>query len=188
MIYTDTTYDGDRRKASVSNPYRNKTESTYGVTSYVYDGLSRTCVVIPPDGTAVAGSVCPASQPSNDVFTTYLGNTTTVTDQQGKSRESQTDGLGRFTTVWESPSGVNFQTTYSHDALDDLVSVVQGSSHNRSFIYDSLKRLTSAENADPTLIRREEWISLLKDGTRVCEQCFVKETPGVTLRKFEWPN
>jgi RHS repeat-associated protein len=147
-IYADTTYDGDGRKASVSNPYRTTSDPTYGVTSYVYDGIGRTCVVVPPDGTAVAGSTCPATQPSNDVFTTYAGNQTTVTDQQGKSRESQTDGLGRLTNVWESPSGVNFQTTYAYDALDDLVSVVQGTTHNRSFVYDSLKRLTSSTNPE----------------------------------------
>ncbi len=147
-IYTDTTYDADGRKASVSNPYRTKSDPTYGVTSYVYDGIGRTCVLVPPDGTAVAGSTCPASQPSNDVFTTYAGNQTTVTDQQGIKRQSQTDGLGRLTNVWESPSGVNYQTTYNYDGLDDLVSVVQGTSHNRSFIYDSLKRLASSTNPE----------------------------------------
>ena len=148
MIYTTTTYDGDGRKASVTNPYRTTSDPTYGITSYVYYGLGRNCVVVPPDGTAVAGSVCPASQPSNDVFTTYAGNQTTVTDQQGITRKSQTDGLGRLTYVWEAPSGVNFQTTYAYDALDNLVSVVQGTTHNRSFVYDSLKRLTSSQNPE----------------------------------------
>ena len=147
-IYTSTTYDADGRKASVSNPYRSTSDPTYGITSYVYDGIGRTCVVVPPDGTAVAGSTCPASQPSNDVFTTYAGNQTTVTDQAGITRESQTDGLGRLTNVWEAPSGVNFQTNYAYDALDDLVSVVQGTTHNRSFAYNSLKRLTSSQNPE----------------------------------------
>ncbi len=147
-IYTDTTYDADGRKASVSNPYRTKTDPTYGITSYVYDGIGRTCVLVPPDGAAVAGSACPATQPSNDVFTTYAGNQTTVTDQQGISRKSQTDGLGRLTYVWESPSGVNYQTMYAYDGLDDLASVVQGTTHSRSFTYDSLKRLTSSTNPE----------------------------------------
>lgn len=147
-IETDTTYDADGRKYTVSNPYRTKTDSTYGVTTYVYDALGRTCVVIPPDGTAVANTSCPTTQPSNDVFTVYAGNTTTVTDQQGKSRESQTDGLGRLTTVWENPSGLDYETVYTYDALDDLATVVQGGSHNRSFVYDSLKRLTSSTNPE----------------------------------------
>ena len=122
-------------------------DSTYGITSYVYDGLDRTCVVIPPDGTA-AGPACPGTQPSNDVFTTYAGNTTTVTDQAGISRKSQTDGLGRLTNVWENPAGLNYETTYTYDNLDNLLSVTQGSSHTRNFSFDSLKRLTSSTNPE----------------------------------------
>jgi RHS repeat-associated protein len=146
-IYSDTTYDADGRKASVSNPYRTTGDATYGVTSYVYDGIGRTCVVVPPDGTA-SGPTCPTTQPSNDIFTTYLGNTTTVTDQQVKSRTSQTDGLGRLTNVWEDPGGLNYQTVYTYSALDDLASVAQGSSRNRSFVFDSLKHMTSSTNPE----------------------------------------
>jgi RHS repeat-associated protein len=148
IVYVDTTYDADGRKYTVSNPYRTKTDPTYGITSTVYDALGRPCVVIPPDGTSVANTSCPATQPSNDVFTTYSGNTTTVTDQQGKSRKSQTDGLGRLTNVWEDPAGVDYLTVYSYDSLGDLLTVVQGGSHNRTFVYDSLKRLTSSTNPE----------------------------------------
>jgi RHS repeat-associated protein len=148
VVYVDTTYDADGRKYTVSNPYRTKTDPTYGITSTVYDALGRTCVVIPPDGTSVANTSCPATQPSNDVFTTYSGNTTTVTDQQGKSRKSQTDGLGRLTNVWEDPAGLDYQTVYTYDPLGDLLTVVQGGSHNRTFVYDSLKRLTSSQNPE----------------------------------------
>lgn len=48
VVYVDTTYDSDGRKYTVSNPYRTKTDSSYGITSTVYDVLGRTCVVIPP--------------------------------------------------------------------------------------------------------------------------------------------
>jgi RHS repeat-associated protein len=150
-VYTDTTYDADGRKASVSNPYRAKTDPTYGVTSYVYDGIGRTCVVVPPDGTA-SGPTCPTTQPSNDVFTTFLGNTTTVTDQQVKSRTSQTDGLGRLTNVWEDPNGLNYQTVYAYDALDDLAGVAQGGSRNRNFVFDSLKHMTSSTNPEASTV------------------------------------
>jgi NMD protein affecting ribosome stability and mRNA decay len=37
---------------------------------------------------------------------------------------------------------------------------------------------------DPT--RRVDFT--LKDGTRVCEACFVKETPRVTQSKNDWSN
>jgi hypothetical protein len=50
---------------------------------------------------------------------------TTVTDQQGKSRKSQTDGLGRLTTVWEDPASLDYETVYTYDALDDLATVAQ---------------------------------------------------------------
>jgi RHS repeat-associated protein len=147
-IETDTTYDANGRKYTVSNPYRTTSDSTYGITSYVYDALGRTCVVVPPDGTAVANTSCPATQPSNDVFTVYSGSSTTVTDQQGKSRKSQTDGLGRLTNVWEDPSSLNYETIYTYDALDDLATILQGGSHSRSFAFDSLKRLTSSANPE----------------------------------------
>ena len=28
----------------------------------------------------------------------------------------------------------------------------------------------------------------LKDGTRVCDSCFIKETPRVSREKKEWPS
>lgn len=148
VIYVDTTYDADGRKYTVSNPYRTKTDSAYGITSTVYDALGRTCVVVPPDGTSVANTSCPGTQPTNDVFTTFSGNTTTVTDQQAKSRKSQTDGLGRLTNVWEDPASLDYETVYTYDPLGDLLTVVQGVSHNRTFVYDSLKRLTSSTNPE----------------------------------------
>jgi RHS repeat-associated protein len=145
-IYTVNTLDGLGHTLTSSNPYRS-TDPTY-ITTYAYDALGRTCLVAPPDGTVPTGPACPTSQPSNDVFTTYSGNQTTVTDQQGITRTSQTDSLGRLTNVWEAPSGVNFETIYTYDALDDLLTVVQGGSHNRSFAYDSLERLTSSKNPE----------------------------------------
>ena len=33
-VYTDTTYDTLGRKSTVSNPYRSKSDSTYGLTTY----------------------------------------------------------------------------------------------------------------------------------------------------------
>jgi RHS repeat-associated protein len=146
--YVDTTYDAVGRVHSVSNPHRSGSSSTDGTTSYIYDALARVCVVVPSDGTAVSGSGCPASRPTGDIFTTYAGNMTTVTDEAGKTRKSQTDGLGRMTNVWEDPSGLNYQTVYSYDALDNLTSVVENGSRNRSYAYDSIARLTSAMNPE----------------------------------------
>jgi YD repeat-containing protein len=109
-IKTDTTYDALEHRRNVSNPYRLTSDPTYGITTFEYDALGRVTKAIPPDGTAT----------SNNVTTVYLGNTTTVIDQAGKQRRSETDALGRVIRVWEpDPSGeLTVATSYSYDALD----------------------------------------------------------------------
>jgi RHS repeat-associated protein len=149
--YTDKTYDGDGRVKSVSNPYRSTSDSTYGITSYLYDGLGRVTNVTEPDGSVVG--------------TSYSANQTTVTDEAGTQRKTQADGLGRLTAVWEAPntSGYNFETDYQYDSLGNLICAVQKGTDTsaftncasaastwrpRSFVYDSLSRLTSATNPE----------------------------------------
>jgi YD repeat-containing protein len=150
IIYVDTTYDAVGRVSTVSNPYRSGADPTTssGTTSYIYDALGRKCVEIPPDGTAVSGNTCPASAPAKDLFTQYSGNTSTVTDQTGKKRQSTTDGLGRLTRVVEDPGGLGYITNYSLDALGNLTQVVQNGSHTRTFTYDSLSRLLTSNNPE----------------------------------------
>ena len=154
-IKTDTSYDGLSRVRTRSNPHRTGSAPTDGTTTFYYDALGRTCLVVPPDGILPTGNVCPATSPANDVFTTYSGNTTTVKDQAGKSRKSVSDGLGRLTQVFEDPSALNYETDYTYDLLDNLLSVNQKgndpSSANwrtRTFVYDSLSRLTSSTNPE----------------------------------------
>ncbi|MGH7744132.1 MAG: RHS repeat domain-containing protein [Candidatus Dormibacteria bacterium] len=140
-VYVDSTYDLMGRKASVTNPYRSSSGSSNGTTSFLYDALGRLCLEVPPDGTSSPGVSCPSSAPKNDIFTAYSGNMTTVIDEAGRTRKSQTDGLGRLVTVWEDPSGMNLETVYQYDALNNLTSVVQAGSHSRTFTYDSLSHL-----------------------------------------------
>jgi RHS repeat-associated protein len=149
-IYTATAYDGLGHTYTASNPYRSTSDPTYGITTYNYDALGRTVLVIPPDGTST----------NNNVSTQYCGPTTLVTDQAGHWRRSTSDALGHLIEVDEPNSTtatVNvcpgtgepiWVTNYGYDGLDDLLSTVQGASHNRSFIYDSLKRLTSSTNPE----------------------------------------
>jgi RHS repeat-associated protein len=132
--YTVTTYNGEGLVNTVTNPYRSTSDLTYGTISYLYDALNRTTLVTKPDNSTVK--------------TVYSGNTTTVTDEAGKTRESFVDGLGRMEEVIESPTSLNWATNYSHDALDELTQVVQGGSHTRTFGYDSLSRLTSSQNPE----------------------------------------
>jgi RHS repeat-associated protein len=156
-VYTDTTYDALGRVYTVSNPYRTGADPTtsLGTTTYFYDALGRKCLEVPPDGTLPTGGVCPATQPANDLFTTYSGNTTTVTDQTNKSRKSVTDGLGRLTQVFEDPAGLNYETDYAYDTLGNILTVNQKGGttdttkwRTRSFTYDSLSRLLTSNNPE----------------------------------------
>jgi RHS repeat-associated protein len=169
--YTLTTYDAVGRKSQVYNPTRcspittNCGETTWGYTTYVYDALSRVCVVGQPDGTAVSQSAgCPTSAPAGDVFTQNTPPCATVTDEAGKIRTSCVDGLGRLTSLCEVASSpqfgpaaaacgqptpmTGFLTTYGYDALSNLLTVNQGSLGPRTFAYDSLSDLLCAANPE----------------------------------------
>jgi YD repeat-containing protein len=138
--YTDIAYDAVGRKSKVWNPTRcypaqtNCGESTWGFTTYNYDPLNRVTSVAQQDGSTVS--------------TSYAGNCTTVTDEAQKARKSCADGLGRMTGVWEDPNVLNYQTSYNYDALDNLLSVTQSGSRQRTFVYDSSSRLTQATNPE----------------------------------------
>src|SRR3984885_9448082 len=146
--YTADSYDGRGKLYQVYNPTRCSpptkncnTETTWGYNTYSYDALGRTLQVAEPDGSSAT--------------TSYSGNQSTVTDEAGAQRTSQTDALGRLTYVSEAPnnSGYGFQTNYQYDALNDLTLVTQNGNNSsnartRSFIYDSLARLTSAANPE----------------------------------------
>jgi RHS repeat-associated protein len=143
--YVDRTYDTLGRLSTVSNSYRSTSDPTYGITTTQYDALSRIIKVIPPDGTSS----------TNNVSTSYSGNCTTVTDEAAKSRKSCTDALGRLTQAFEDPSGLNYETDYTYDVLNNLLTVNQkGGDPNsanwrtRTLTYDSLSRLASAANPE----------------------------------------
>jgi RHS repeat-associated protein len=149
--YKVTAYDSDGRVGTVYNPTRCTTpttncgETTWGYSSFTYDGLGRPTVTTKADG----------SKTTN----TYVQNCDTVTDEAGKARKSCADALGRLTEVFEDPLGANYETDYAYDPLDDLVSVTQkgGSTASsnwrvRTFTYDSLKRLLCAANPEVQIV------------------------------------
>jgi RHS repeat-associated protein len=132
-IFTDTVYDGLDRKGSVSNPYRSAGINASGITTYSYDALGRILSVTTPDG-AVATD-------------TYSGATKVATDAAGKVRRVDSDALGRLRAVFEDPAGLNHETDYFYDLLDNLKLVSQGNCpacQQRTFSYDSLSHLTAA--------------------------------------------
>ncbi|MEK6280648.1 MAG: RHS repeat-associated core domain-containing protein [Acidobacteriota bacterium] len=128
-------YDALGRSYKTSNPFRPVApdSETAVWTTAGFDALGRGISMTTPD-TAV-------------VSTSYSGATVTITDQAGKKRKSVTDGLGRLKEVYEDPSALNYLTSYSYDVLDNLTTVTQGT-QTRTFVYDSLKRLTSATNPE----------------------------------------
>jgi RHS repeat-associated protein len=159
--YTLTTYDGMGRKYQVWNPTRCTPtstpcagETTWGITTYDYDALSREILLIPPDGTST----------TDNQATSYSGNTVTVKDEAGNSRTSTSDALGRLTQVSEGTQA--YITAYTYDALSNLLCVEQHggvtatgcsspSSDDatsqwrvRRFTYDSLSRLITAKNPE----------------------------------------
>jgi len=133
FIASQTQYDTMGRANKSSNPFRPWLGESAVWTTTVFDALSRVLTVTTPDNAVVA--------------TSYSGNTVTVTDQVGKKRKSVTDALGRLTEVYEDPLGLNYQTSYGYDVLDNLTTVTQHT-QTRTFVYDSLKRLTSATNPE----------------------------------------
>ncbi|HEX8098498.1 MAG TPA: hypothetical protein VF507_10695, partial [Pyrinomonadaceae bacterium] len=152
-VQTRYKYGGAFSYQLVSNPYRADSsagasgEATMGWTLTKADNAGRVVAV-----QSFAGSSLPAPWGNNGagagtVTTSYDTVYTTVTDQAGKQRRSETDALGRLIRVFEDPSGLNYQTDYQYDALGDLTTVTQGA-QTRSFLYDSLKRLTSATNPE----------------------------------------
>ena len=137
----DTKYDSLGRVYSVSNPYCHNTDSTYGLTTYGYDALNRTTSVTYPD-TAATGISYLLLRP--------LAYCPTATDPAGKARTICSDALGRVTSVIEDPGSsphLNYQTTYTYNLLDNLTNVTQGS-QTRTYIYDMLGRLTSAQTPE----------------------------------------
>ncbi|HEY3103129.1 MAG TPA: RHS repeat-associated core domain-containing protein [Pyrinomonadaceae bacterium] len=180
-VKLQTVYDALSRAKQVSNPYRPSLSETPVYTTTVYDLAGRVISVTTPDSAAVT--------------TSYSGNTVTVTDQAGKQRKSVTDALGRLVQVYEDPAGLNYLTSYSYDTLDDLTAVNQGS-QTRTFVYDSLKRLTSATNPesgtvsyqyDPNgnLIQKTDARSITTNYVydalnRVTSRSYNDSTPGVT--------
>lgn len=136
--YVDTTYDPDGRVLTVSNPDCTSTSSDDVNTTVAYDAIGRQTSVAEQDGSML--------------FTSYVNNCATSTDELGKARKACVDGLGRTTGVWEDPFGVNYETDYSYDPLGDLLQAQQkGSSsawRTRTFAYDSLSRVVCAANPE----------------------------------------
>jgi YD repeat-containing protein len=104
--YVDTTYDTLGRVSTVSNPHRSASSSTDGAITSHYDALSRVTSVTRQDGST-----------SSVQYDLAAGTTncTIATDEAGKQRKTCSDGLGRLTSIWEDPAGLNYETDYQYN-------------------------------------------------------------------------
>ena len=94
-----------------------------------------------PDGSAINYSYSYSYNGNQAYFTT-------VTDEAGNVKVTQTNGLGLLMNVWEDPNTLNYNTVYAYDGLGNLESVLQSLSRPRSFTHDSLSRLITATNPE----------------------------------------
>jgi RHS repeat-associated protein len=156
-VHSTTSYDGIGQPYQVSNPYCTTTDATYGLTTYLYDALSRNTLVTNPD--------------KSKRQIVYGGRAAEVSDEGNGTnpvqRITQTDALGRMISVCEvsnttltfggSPTpvscgqdvaGTGFLTTYQYDAMDNLTGESQAGLNPRSYSYDSLSRLMSSTNPE----------------------------------------
>ncbi|HKO35499.1 MAG TPA: hypothetical protein VJV21_03410, partial [Pyrinomonadaceae bacterium] len=171
-ISSRTAYDTANRMTFSSGPMRSGAASTDSWTRVTNDIAGRAVEVA-----TFAGATQPGTAAANQiagwtgsVTTAYEANFTTVIDQAGKQRRSVADGLGRLIRVDEPDKdsgqlGSTAQpiqpTCYQYNVLGNLTKVIQGSqldpvtgicalsgSQQRTFTYDSLSRLRTAQNPE----------------------------------------
>jgi RHS repeat-associated protein len=150
----DTCYDANGNVNFQSYSYQGNGWGTPKVCSgagdtYSYDALRRMKTITHSDGSAVQYS--------------YIGRATQVTDENGVSRITQIDGLGRITAVCEISSnslqgdspvncglniaGTGYLTTYSYDLVNHKTTVTQGA-QTRVFQTDWLGREILAQEPE----------------------------------------
>lgn len=111
-----------------------------GWTRQMHDQSGRAVEVQTFDGSGLPAPWGTNSVSTGKVLTGYNANQTLVTDQAGKQRMSQSNGLGQLTDVWEiTPADsatewitfpgtgivAGYRTTYGYDTLGDLIQVNQ---------------------------------------------------------------
>jgi len=162
----DTQYDGLDQVVSVSNPYVDITDPTYGVTTFAYDALGRKTLQTQPDNTTLKWcyngealftyqDICSSTQLAQQLGSGTFA-WTDQTDETGVKRQQISDTLGRLVAVVELGTGsapLSLETDYGYNTNGNLQSVTQwGTSSDlpriRNFAYDSLSRLIYACNPE----------------------------------------
>jgi RHS repeat-associated protein len=163
----ETDYNALGEPYEITVPYTGtagQTNSSAARTTTYYDAMGRPTQVTDADGdsTYYNYTQTPGSSPVGfDVLVT-IG----VSGGQLFKRQMEYDGVGRLTSVCEltSASGVGagtcaqsvsatgFWTKYTYDPLNDLLTVKQNAQSStyqtRTYAYDGLARMTSAQNPE----------------------------------------
>lgn len=155
-VQTRYWYNGNNLYRLVSNPYRDASSSAaMSACSSVYTSCAMGWTVTKMDqnGRTISsqtfdGNGLPAPWGSNPdsmgtVSTTYNAQQTSITDEAGVSRTNTQNGAGWLSSVADATG----TTSYGYDTLGNLTGVTQGS-QSRSFVYDSLNRLSSSNNPE----------------------------------------
>jgi RHS repeat-associated protein len=194
-ITVDITYDALGRVYQVSNPYYTTSDSTYGVTSYLYDALNRKVEQKNADGTTFRwwcyqGQLTTTGQPNchSHISSLTAGNWVDAADENGNDWQDTSDALGRLISVEEPGGGAagtggapTLETDYFYDGLGNLATVEQcggactstyTGAIGRNFTYDGMSRLVSATNPESGTI------SYTYDGN---SNVVTKTTPAVNL-------
>jgi YD repeat-containing protein len=140
QIIQNTFYNEIGKVGKQSVPYYGLYNTTYSTPvnvrniSYDYDPMGRVNYMENTDGTNKT-----------------IGHnrwTTTETDENGHQKKKHADAHGRITKVQEYNDGETYNTTYSYDALDNLVNITDNSGNVFRFYFDSLGRKTSIDDPD----------------------------------------
>lgn len=135
-------YDAKGRLWKVYNPTATQTTEGVGFTTTVYDSLDRVTTVENPDQTARTTQY--------DLFNVSSTTPTVaekVSDENGKWKKYSRDAAGRIVQVIEEDPATDTDgpvTTYAYTATDKLAAVEQDA-QTRSFEYDGLGNLISAQ-------------------------------------------
>lgn len=152
-IYRSTVVDGHGRVASAGSPVQSSSQQSGPGTNVFFDALGRKSKQVTPDGSVQAWS--------------YLGPSTTFTDERNVQWTRTTDAFGNLITVLEpnaSPSlSTPTRTDYGYDDRGNLLLVSQNRGNclhssastcagpaliTRQFQYDMLSRLMKACNPE----------------------------------------
>ncbi|MEX2345025.1 MAG: Ser-Thr-rich GPI-anchored membrane family protein [Balneolaceae bacterium] len=176
-IVAATGYDARGREWKAWKPYRQSNSSHEYRSSYAgeagsyYDGdpgpaysgnlfaeqlyeaspLGRPSKTIPEGGETNSGAVTTAYEVRPWNNKNWL--VTTTTDEDGNETETWTDGWGRTVRTVADPDGINAETLFEYDELDNLTKVTAPNGTETTYTYNAKGELIEKNSADAGTVR-----------------------------------